>query len=62
MGGSGSRRTGLAAGSTRVITKPLRSIAAAANRIAVGDVNQNMTHTSSDETGTLVMDKVELGP
>jgi methyl-accepting chemotaxis protein len=43
----------LAAGLTRVITRPLKHIVTAARRIAVGDVQQQIRHTSGDETGAL---------
>jgi methyl-accepting chemotaxis protein len=38
---------------TRAITVPLGAMAAAARKIAEGEVNQNVEHHSSDETGDL---------
>jgi methyl-accepting chemotaxis protein len=38
---------------TRAITVPLGAMAAAARKIAAGEVNQNVEHRSSDETGDL---------
>jgi methyl-accepting chemotaxis protein len=38
---------------TRAITKPLGQMAEAANRMAVGDIDQTITYASRDEIGTL---------
>jgi methyl-accepting chemotaxis protein len=37
----------------RRIAKPIQQVAKAANRIAVGDIDQQIDHQSKDETGTL---------